>query len=184
MTSFIDELLAESEQKEKLQLIEMSRLRADQVLAALTVLEHQADEVNKLADDEIKIIEEYRQSELQKIEKKASWLAWQVEQYIRSTNEKTINLPHGKLKLHLGRDKVQIIDMDKFTKVAASRGLLRTISESYEPDLPKILDYLKQNRLLPGVALIAAQSKFSYTTLKGTNGNGKTEQPETRAEVE
>ena len=178
MTSFIDELLLESEQKEKQQLIEMNRLRADQILAALAVLEKQADDVNRLADDEIKIIEDYRQSELQKIEKKASWLAWQVEQYIRSTNEKTINLPHGKLKLHLGRDKVQITDMEKFTKVAAARGLLRPIPESFEPDLQKILSYLKTNRLLPGVVLIAAQNKFSYTTLKGSNGNGKADQPE------
>src|SRR5258706_3116332 len=184
MTSFIDELLLESEQKEKQQLIEMNRLRADQILAALMVLEQQADAVNKLADDEVQIIEDYRQSELQKIEKKASWLAYNLEQYIRSTNEKTIILPHGKLKLHLGRDKVQIIDMEKFTKIAAARGLLRPIPESFEPDLQKILVYLKQNRLLPGVALISAQTKFSYTTLKGSNGNGKAEQSEAGIEAD
>lgn len=185
MISFIDELLLESEQKEKQQLIEMNRLRADQILAALAVLEGQADAINKLADDEVRIIEEYRQVELQKIEKQASWLAWQIEQYIRSTNEKTIVLPHGKLKLRLGRDKVEITDMEKFTKVAAVRGLLRPMPESFEPDIPKILAYLKQNRLLPGVSLIAAQTKFSYTTLKGpTNGTGEADKSEAGAEIE
>src|SRR5260221_8219567 len=108
MVSFMDELLAESEVREKEQLLQMNRLRADQVLAALIILEQQADAVNTLADDEIKIIEEYRQVELQKIEKKASWLAWNLEQFVRGENKtdpacKSIALPHGALKLRLGR---------------------------------------------------------------------------------
>jgi|SRR6267143_1327347 len=174
MTSFIEELLRESEQKDKLLQIEMNRLRADQILAALTVLEQKADDVNKLADDEIKLIEEYRLAELQKIEKKATWLSWQLEQFIRSTGEKSINLPHGTLKLRLGRDKVEITDLDKFMRVAQTRNLLRPIPESYEPDLQKTLAYVKMHGFLTGVKLIAAQSKFSYKTLKGKS-NGEDE---------
>src|SRR5258705_7313908 len=132
MTSFMDELLAESEVKEKLQTLEMNRLRADQVLAALMILEQKAQDVNTLADDEIKIIEEYRQVELQKIEKKASWLAWNLEQFVRTENKndptcKSVSLPHGILKLRLGREKVQITDLDKFMPVAQKRGLLKQI---------------------------------------------------------
>jgi phage host-nuclease inhibitor protein Gam len=176
--TFIDELLQEAEVKEKQQIEEMNKLRADQILSALTVLEQQAEDVNKLADDEISIIEEYRQSELGKIGKKTSWLAWQLEQFIKSANEKTMNLPHGTLKLRLGRDKVEITDIEKFIPFAQKKGLLREIPESYEPDLSKIHEYIKFSKVAPaGVTLIPAQNKFSYTTKKG-NTNGKELQAE------
>ncbi len=177
--NFIDELLADQEQKE----LALNKLRADQVLMAVSVLERHADEVNKLADDEIKIIEEYRQSELQKIEKKASWLVASLEAFMRSSNEKTMNLPHGTMKLRMGRDKIVILDQKQFTQYAASRGLLRSIPESFEPDLAKIHDYIQRTRTVPdGVQRIPAKTKFSYTTLKGQNGDA--EQSEVRAEAE
>lgn len=64
--TFIDELLAEAEIKEKEKRIEMSRLKVDQMLASLAVLEQNAADVNKLAEQEIAIIEEYRANELQR----------------------------------------------------------------------------------------------------------------------
>jgi len=184
MTSFMDELLAESEAKENLKNLEMNRLRADQVLAALAVLEQKADDVNTLADEETKIIEEYLQVELQKLEKKASWLAWNLEKFIRAENQsdptcKSMALPHGNLKLRLGREKIQIVDMEKFMPVAQHRGLLKQIPESFEPDLQKILMYAKAAGQIPGVTLIPATTKFSYTTLKGSkNGNGEATEQE------
>ncbi len=174
--TFIEEILAEAEIADAKVRVELSRLRADQTLAALGVLEKQADEVNKLAESEIIIIQEWRQQELQKIEKKAQWLEYQLEQYIRSTDEKTINLPHGSIKLRMGREKVEITDMEKFLRVAPSRGLIRSVPESYEPDMPKVLAYLKTNGFLTGVKLIPGQTKFSYNT-KG-NGNGETAETE------
>jgi phage host-nuclease inhibitor protein Gam len=188
MISFIEQLLLESEAKEKQQNLELNRLRADQVLAALAVLEQKADDVNKLADDEIQIIEEYRQVELQKLEKKASWLATNLEQFIRAENKndtacKSIALPHGNLKLRLGREKVQITDMEKFMPVAQRRGLLKQIPEAFEPDLQKILMYAKAAGTIPGIAVIPATTKFSYSTLKGSkNGNGQ--EPKAGTEIE
>lgn len=175
--TFIDELLAESEVREAQERIEMSRLRADQILAALAVLEQNAADVNKLCDDEISIIEEYRVTELQKIEKKASWLAYQLEQFIRSTDEKTINLPHGSLKLRLGRDKIEIRDHDQFIPFAERKGLLKQIPESFEPDISKLKDYIQQYKFTPpGVIVTPAATRFSYTT-KGNN-DGKATEPE------
>jgi len=168
--TFIDELLAEAEVKDKEERIQINRLRADQILAALAVLEQNAADVNKLADDEVAIIEEYRATELHKLEKKANWLAYQLEQFIRSTNEKTINLPHGTIRLRLGRDKAEITDPEKFMRVAAARGLLRSIPETFEPDMQKVVAYLKANNVLAGAALIPAQTKFYYTTKDNNNG--------------
>ena len=67
--TFIDELLLEAEAKEKEDRLEMNRLKADQILTALSVLEEKANDVNKLADDEIQLIEDYRQVEIQKLQK-------------------------------------------------------------------------------------------------------------------
>ncbi len=189
MTSFIDELLLESEQKEKQQQLEMNRLRADQVLAALAVLEKKAAEVNQLADQEIKIVEEYRKAEFQRIEKQASWLAWNLEQFMRASNRvdpscKSIALPHGALKLRLGRDKVEVMDLAKFVPVGQRKGLLRQVPESFEPDLQKIAAYVKTTGvILPGVVVTPASTKFSYTTLKGSkNGNGQAAEAGAEAE--
>ena len=182
--TFIDELLAEAEVKEKEERIQLSRLKADQILATLAVLEQSADNINKLADDEISIIEEYRATELQKIEKKASWLAYQLEQFIRSTDEKTINLPHGSIKLRLGRDKIEIVNMDEFIPFAQRKNLLKQIPESFEPDLAKLREYLLRNKFAPpGVVTTPASTKFSYTT-KGEKRDGETEQSQTGTEVE
>lgn len=174
MTSFIEELLIEAEIKEKEQRIEMSRLRADQLLQALTVLEKQADAVNELCDSEVKLIEEYRMVELQKLQKKMDWLSWNLEQFIRSTGEKTINLPHGSLRVRLGRDKIEITDLQKFMQVAERYGLLKQIPEKIEPDMEKLKAHIKSGNLIPqGVSLTPAQTHFTYNT-KG-NGNGKEE---------
>jgi hypothetical protein len=57
MTTFMDELLAEVEEKEQKVKIDLDRLKADQLLMAVAKLESQMDDVNKLADDETKLIE-------------------------------------------------------------------------------------------------------------------------------
>jgi phage host-nuclease inhibitor protein Gam len=175
--NFIEELYClKPNRREMEHKVEMDKLRADQMLAAVEKLDEQMNDVIKLAEDEIKLIEEYRKSELEKLDKKRSWLCWNLEQYIRSTSEKTISLPHGQIKLRQGRQKVQIIDMDKFLKVGDRLNLLRKIPESIEPDLPAIHHYIKTTGEIPrGVDVIPAETKFSYslTRIQGGKNNGK-----------
>jgi phage host-nuclease inhibitor protein Gam len=176
--TFIDELLEESENSEEKRRLEMDKLRADQLLMAISVLEQKLDEVCDLAEKEIALIEEFQTSESEKLNKKISWLTWNLEHYIRSTDDKTINLPHGHIKLRLGRDKVEVEDMDMFLKTAAKRGFLKTIPESYEPDLQAITEHIKRTGEIPhGVKLTPAQTKFSYKTKQGETN----EQHETKA---
>lgn len=184
--TFIDDLLLESEQKDIAQQIQMSRLRADQVLMALTVLEGQVDAVNQLVDEELKILEDYRMVELNKLQKKMSWLEYNLESFMRTTGEKTLNLAHGSIKLRMGRDKIEITDLAKFTPFGERQGLFRQIPEKTEPDAAKILAYVKQTGEIPsGVAMTPAKTNFSYKTLKGqNNGNGQTVQSEVGAEAE
>jgi hypothetical protein len=93
MTSFMDELLAEVEQKEQQVKIELDRLKADQLLMAVAKLESQMNDVNKLADDEITLIEQYRQIEIERLDKKRSWLLFNVESFWRVQSDLGMTQP-------------------------------------------------------------------------------------------
>jgi hypothetical protein len=173
MTSFMDELLAEVEEKEQQRKIELDRLKADQLLMAVAKLDGQIEDVNKLADDEIKLIEEYRRSEVERVEKKRSWLLFNLENFARQTGEKTIRLPHATITLRKGRDKVEIEDMEKFLKIATRYGFLRTTPESKEPDMTALNAYVKRTGDIPlGTKFIPAAVNFSYSLTKGEPKNG------------
>jgi hypothetical protein len=168
MTDFIEELLAESAIADANKRIEVNKLRADQLLMAVSTLDTEMADVHKLADDEIQLIENYRAKELARLDKKRSWLLWNLEQFMRSTSEKTIRLPHGTLKVRKGRDRVAIVAMEKFLSVANKLGLLRKVPEAYNPDNSAILDYVKKTGEIPaGVEYIPAGSKFTYSTIIG-----------------
>jgi hypothetical protein len=176
MTTFMDELLAEVEQKEHQVKIELDRLKADQLLMAVAKLESQMEDVNSLADDEIKLIEQYRQSEIERLAKKRSWLLFNLENFWRQqseqTGEKTLRLPHGSLALRKGRDKIEIDNLAIFMKVAPRNGWLRTTPEKHEPDLQAIAAHIKATGEIPiGTKLIPGGISFSYSITKG-NGNG------------
>ena len=177
MTTFMDELLAEVEEKEQRVKLELDRLKADQLLMAVAKLDFQIEDANKLCDDEIKLIEQYRQSEVERIEKKRSWLLFNIEGWARQqqeqTGEKSIRLPHGTTALRKGRDKVEVNNLDVFMKVAARYGLLRVTPEKKEPDLQAICGWIKLHggEIPVGVKFIPATINFSYS-LNGDNHNG------------
>lgn len=181
MTSFMDDLLAEVEQKEHQVKIELDQLKADQLLMAVAKLESQMDDVNKLADDEIKLIEQYRNSEIERLEKKRSWLLFNLEGFWRQqseqTGEKTLRLPHGSLALRKGHDKIEIDNMAIFLKIAPRYGFLRTTPEKHEPDLQAIAAHVKTTGEIPlGTKLIPAGVNFSYQLNNNGGPSNGTEQ--------
>jgi hypothetical protein len=179
MTDFIEELLAESAIADANKRIEVNKLRADQLLMAVSTLDTQMAEVNELADDEIQLIEQYRTTEIARLDKKRSWLLWNLEQFMRSTSEKTIRLPHGTLKMRKGRDRIAIVAMEKFLAVANKLKLLRKVPEEYNPDNAAILAHVKTTGEIPaGVEFIPAGSKFSYST------NGESDDTDEREQAE
>jgi phage host-nuclease inhibitor protein Gam len=181
--TFMDDLLAEVEEKEEKRKLELDRLRADQLLTVIGTLEIRADEINELADNEVKLIEDYRSVEVSKVQKKISWLSWNLEQFVRSSGEKTINLPHGVLKLRLGRDKVTVKDLQQFLDVPSNNNYLRIIPESFEADIQAIHDHIKATGHIPdGVDMKPAETKFSYTTIRSNNGKEQ-RTSEARADV-
>jgi hypothetical protein len=134
MTNFLDTLLAEVEEKEMQKKLELDRVKADQLLMALQKIDAQSQEIDQVASAETALIESWRHDELERQDKKRSWLCWNLEQFLKGTGEKTIRLAHGTIKERMGRDKVDIADIDVFLKVGIKYGLLRTYPEHQEPD--------------------------------------------------
>ena len=180
MRTFIDEMLEEAEVRDAQDRVEFNKLQADQALAAIAKLDSQIDEANSIADQEIALIEKFRETEVARIEKKRSWLLFNLEPFMRrhhsETSEKSLNLPHGKLSLRKGREKVEVEDLEAFLTVATKLNLLRTIEESHEPDLKAIAAYIQKSRgdIPPGVRVVPAAVNFSYSLT--TNGDDPNEQ--------
>lgn len=174
MRTFIDEMLEEIEAKEKVESIEFNKIQADQALAAIAKLDAQIAEANSIVDQEIALIERFRTTEVERIEKKRSWLLFNLEPFMRrhneATEEKTLRLPHGSLTLRKGRDKVEVQDMDAFLKVATKYNLLRTTPEEHAPDLKAIGEYLRRTgEIPPGIKVTPATINFNYQLT--TNGD-------------
>ena len=174
---FIEELLLQAEQADQEKKIQVDRLRADQILAAIAKLEEGMAEVNDLCDSELKLIEEYRANELSRLDKKRSWLLFNLEGFMRSTGEKTVRLPHGSLKLRKGRDKAAVVALDEFLKIGPKLKLVRTIPEQITPDIQAIINHIKATGEIPaGVQFNPGDTRFSYTTNGGNGDDTEREQ--------
>jgi hypothetical protein len=176
---FIEELLQEAEKADQEYRVEMDRLRADQILAAIGKLEEGMTEVNDLCDKELKLIEEYRSNELARLDKKRSWLEFNLEGFMRSTGEKTLRLIHGILKLRKGRDKVAVVALDEFLKIGPTLKLVRSVPEQITPDIQAIINRIKTTGDIPnGVQYIPAEVRFSYATNGGNADDTERERHE------
>lgn len=169
MINFMTELLENLELDQAERKLEVDKLKADQLLGALEKLDSQLVEVNKLADDEIALIENYRTAESARLEKQRSYIIWNLDSWMRTTGLKTERLIRGILKLRMGREQISITDPEAFQRAGAKLGLLRKIPESSEPDLNAIRTYLKVHPSLPGVKAAPAEARFSYTLTKGNS---------------
>jgi hypothetical protein len=177
---FIEELLLQAELADQEKRIEMDRLRADQILAAISKLEEGMAEVNDLCEKELNLIEEYRANEVARLDKKRSWLVFNLDGFMRSTGEKTLRLPHGALKLRKGRDKVAVVALDEFLKIGPKLKLVRSVPEQVTPDIQAIVNHIKTTgEIPPGVQFIPADVRFSYITNGGKADDTERERNET-----
>src|SRR3990172_6129061 len=157
MVQWLDEMLADIESQETQRKLEFDKLKADQALAAVGKIESDMAAVNTLADDEIKLIEHYRKTELERLEKKRAWLILNLEGFIRKHNEETgdksLRLPHGNIGLRKQKDRYEISDPNVFAKVADRLGLWRLKPEQREPDLQAVSAMMKIQKSIPGVTV-------------------------------
>ena len=171
--TFIDDILREAEEADAQRQIELDNLRADQTLMAIGKLEDQLAEVEELYSSELKILQEYREAETTRIGNKVRWLSWNLEQFMRGLDLKTLPLPHGVLKLRKGRDKVEVVDIESFFAGSGHERFVKAIPETFQPDLQALHEHIRLTGELPaGVNLISGDQKFSYTTIRKGNDNG------------
>jgi hypothetical protein len=177
---WLTELLEQAERNEEKHRIDMSKVRADQALTVIASIEAKAAEIEQIAEEEIKLITDWKESELVKLQKKESWLSFQLEQFLRTTGESTLNLAHGVIKVRKSKDKVTVVDEAKFLPVGRKLGLVRSIDAKEEPDLLAIRAYLKLhgNRPPSYVIVTPGQPTFSYSTLKKGTADEQIEQSE------
>ncbi|MBU2493260.1 MAG: host-nuclease inhibitor Gam family protein [Bacteroidetes bacterium] len=154
---FINELLLEAEQKET----ELSFAHFDLIIKEISDLYNLIARTIKEAESEIEIINDWALNRNVKHQEKIEFLQKKLEAFIRSQNQKTINLPHGTLKIRKKADKVEITDMDEFLK-SATQMMLTVVPESVKPNLNGIKTAMKMSGKVPkGVEVIEGTEEFS-----------------------
>jgi hypothetical protein len=146
----------------------------DLCLMKIRDLKREVEKTLTLADEEAKIIHEWALSTCVKRQERIAYLERELDAYIRSRKLKTVDLPHGTLKIRRKPDRVEISDMDLFLSHATPL-MLTTIPERLRPDLLNIRVHVQETGEVPaGVTFVKGENGFSYK-LKETNGNGTAE---------
>lgn len=165
---WLTELLDLSERQDAERSMQMSKVRCDQVLQSIALLESKKEEVDSIVEHEQKILAEWQNTETNKLDRQIAWLARSCEEFIRASKDKTIQLPHGRLSLRAGKAKVSIIDEAAFMQIAEKKGLVRIKPEEKLPDLLKIHEYIRIHKFPPaGISYTPPVVNFSFKTKRG-----------------
>lgn len=134
--------------------------QAEAHLRALGHWRYEVEQINAHAKKEIDRINEWRDEEVAKLQKKIAWHESGLIAFLQVQGKKTIKLINGTLKRIKGRDRVDVLDADALTKWAESNGanLLRV---KVEPDKKAIMDHIKNTGELPdGVDVVTGEDSF------------------------
>lgn len=158
-TNFLDELLLEAEVKEQKQTLGYY----DLVVMEVARLEDEIARNFNNAEEEVEIINSWALRRNNVLQEKANFLKIKLESFIREEGKKTIDLPHGTLKIRKMPDKVEISDMETFL-TNANQDMITIIPESLKPDLTKIKAYIKNSGRVPQcVNVIEGKDEFKLT---------------------
>ncbi|MAT59745.1 MAG: hypothetical protein CMF23_17365 [Ignavibacteriae bacterium] len=158
MKNFLDELLEEVEQKEDQQ----TEVFIDLLLLRIKSLQDEIADNFSNADKEIEIIKNWALSKNTVLQERINLIEKQLEQFARSSDKKTIDLPNGILKIRKSPDKAEVVDLELFLKKATS-DLITVIPEQIKPNLKGIKNFIKMTTKVPeGVKVIEGKDEFSY----------------------
>ena len=156
--NFMDELLADAELQDE----QRTEAYYDLLLLQIQQLQDQIAYNFGEAEKEVKIINHWALNKNHALQVKIEWMEKKLEAFIREHQSKTIDLPHGVIKLHKKQDKVEITDMELFLKHAPSE-VMMVIPEQVKPDLTMLKRFLKScYKPLPGTVIISGKEEFSY----------------------
>lgn len=159
MKTFLDELLEEVELKEDQQ----TEVFIDLLLLRIKSLQDEIADNFSNADKEIEIIKNWALSKNTVLQERINLIEKQLEQFARSSEKKTIDLPNGILKVRKSPDKAEIEDLELFLS-KANADLVTVIPEQIKPNLKNIKNFIKMTTKVPdGVKVIEGKEEFSYT---------------------
>lgn len=157
--SFIDEILAEAEAKEEKQ----TAAYYDLLLTEILKLESEIADNFSEAKKEIEIINNWTLKKNAANQERVDFIKLKLENFIKEEGKKTIDLPHGILKLRKSPDKVEITDMNLFLSKANSE-MLTVVPETVKPDLNKIKAVIRMSGKIPeGISVIEGTEQFKLT---------------------
>ncbi len=162
--NFLDELLEEAEFKEQEQYLAF----LDLVIIEISDLESQIQSTFNQAKREVDIINDWALRKNLKVTERIDFLKLKLESGIRSLGQKTIDLPHGILKIRKKPDKVEVIDLEAFLSKATEE-MVSVVPEQIKPNLNGIKAVIKRTGKAPdGVNVIQGDDEFSLKSK--TNG--------------
>ena len=158
MKNFLDELLEEVELKEDQQ----TEAYFDLLLLQIKKLQEEIAQNFSNADKEIEIIKNWALSKNSVIQEKINILEKKLEQFIRDSEKKTIDLPNGILKVRKSPDKAEVENLELFLSKATAE-LVSVVTEQIKPNLKNIKNYIKMTTKVPvGVRVKEGKEEFSY----------------------
>ena len=173
--NFIDQIVAEAEEKEQ----KLNREMADLMLLEIRNLQEEIEKTFEQAERERTIIKNWAITKNSKLANRIEWLSKKLELFLKEEDVKTLELAFGTIRFRKQPDKVEIIDDELFLNNASS-STLTIIPEAAKADLNKIRAFIKQTGRVPqGCELLPGEIKFSYkinnhkeTELNGTKETG------------
>ena len=169
-TDFIDEMLAEAENAEAAQ----KEAYYDLVLADVARLKNRIQEIFEQADAEKVIIEEFALRQSTKLQDRVDFLVKQLEGFLATKDQKTLEMPHGTLRFRKGQARVEVSDLALFLENATSQ-MLTVTPESAKPSISGIKSYLKMTsgKIPPGVKITEGKQEFSFKLREEKKNNGE-----------
>jgi phage host-nuclease inhibitor protein Gam len=157
--NFIDELLADVEKQETQQ----TAAYYDLLILEIAKLEEEIAHNFTESDKEVAIIKEWALKKNAALNERSQLLRMKLEDYIRNEGKKTMDLPHGTLKIRKSPDKIEITDMQIFLKNARAE-MLSIVPEQVKPDLNKIKAFMKVSNKIPdGISVVEGKEEFKLT---------------------
>lgn len=165
--NFLDELIEESIQKEEANLM----VYCDLLMIEAIKIESEIQKRFKECRQEIAYIEEWTLKKNAHLQEKYDRIVQKLELIMRETQKKTIELPHGTMKIRKMPDRVEITDLEAFIKNATEE-MVVIIPEKLKPDLNKIKQYIKKTSHIPeGVTYIEGSEEFKLKLNKEANND-------------
>jgi hypothetical protein len=169
--NFLDELLMEVESRES----EQQLAYCDMLILRAKELKEKMEKNLRQAEEEKRIIETWLISKNLELEERYGMIIKKLEMIMTQRGEKTIDLPHGVMKIRKMPDRVEIEDLEVFMKNAGEE-LVTVIPEQIRADLQKIKQYIKRTQRIPaGVKYIEGREEFRLKIKEEDNNDTKSQ---------